>query len=356
MDTDKVLRSLGFKVLKNIGAGCFSQVKLAKSKRHRKKVAIKVVNLRKEDCEWAEKYLLQELAILGKVRHPHIANVLETHVIYEMPSKRVFIVLERAATDLHDKIVELGCLPKDQAREWFSQLVSAMVYLHQQDIAHRDLKPDNILLTADNQIKLTDFGLACFSKGSTELSDSSVGTMIYAAPEVLGCKSYDPKKSDVWSLGIVLFAMITGQLPFYGERLKNVMRAQKEPITYPTEATMDKSCRSLISHMLTYDPSARPSMEEVAKHSWLQARRESSIVGRFVVDVLDKDEEQEGESSEDIRSENAEEKMEEEDISPSQTSLRAALKRATKVFSPLCRPSQSLRSVFKKIFRRTIRT
>ncbi|XP_072536232.1 testis-specific serine/threonine-protein kinase 6-like [Salminus brasiliensis] len=271
METSRVLRSFGFQVLCTIGEGSYGKVKLATSERHCKEVAIKIMDPIMKAPDFFSKYLPRELAILKKVRHPHIVQVYE---IYEMPSREVFIVMEPAVMDLDQKIQELTFIPINQAKTWFSQLLSAMVYLHQQDIAHCDLKCANVLLTADNQVKLTDFGLGCFSRGSPDLTHTGCGTPFYAAPEVLKGELHDPKKSDVWSLGVVLYVMFTGHLPFEVYSWDGLQRAQQEPLKYPEGVRVEEPCQAFISYMLQYNPHTRPSMTEVAQHPWLQSRRE----------------------------------------------------------------------------------
>ncbi|XP_072547011.1 testis-specific serine/threonine-protein kinase 6-like, partial [Salminus brasiliensis] len=210
MTTNEILESLDFNVLANIGQGSFGTVKLAKSKRFEKQVAIKVLDLRLATPSFVRKFLPREIAILRRIRHPHIIQV---HEIFNVPSKQVYIVMEAAVMDLQEKLQQSCYIRSSQAKKWFSQLLSAVVYLHQQDIVHRDLKCENVLLTAENQVKLTDFGFGRFSRGFPQLSETYCCTRRYAAPEVLMRKPYDPKKSDVWSLGVILYAMVTGSMP-----------------------------------------------------------------------------------------------------------------------------------------------
>ncbi|XP_072529646.1 testis-specific serine/threonine-protein kinase 6-like [Salminus brasiliensis] len=271
METDRVLRSLGYQVMNNIGNGTYSTVQLATSQRHPGKVAIKVIDCKGKSPEFVYKYLPRELAILRRVRHPHIVRV---HEIIEMPSRQVYIVMEPAKIDLFHKIKELGRIPIGTAKKWFSQLLSAMVYLHQQDIVHRDLKAENVLLTADGRIKLTDFGLGSFSKGFPDLSRTFCGTPTYAAPEVILGLPYDPKKSDVWSMGIILYAMVCGRLPFrFNFSFKKLLHLQRQPLVYPKGIRVGKLCRGFISYMLQINDFARPSMAEVAQHPWLWSRQ-----------------------------------------------------------------------------------
>ncbi|XP_072529507.1 testis-specific serine/threonine-protein kinase 6-like [Salminus brasiliensis] len=279
MQTKEVLRSLGYEVVDFIGKGSYGEVKLATSQRHSNHVAIKIMHRRLASHIFVSKLLPRELAILKRVKHPHIVQV---HEIFEMPNGQVFIVMEAAAMDLQQKIWELGRIPIGQAKMWFSQLLSAVAYLHQQNIVHRDLKCKNVLLTANDQVKLTDFGLGRFSRGFPDLSKTYYCTPEYGAPEVLLEKPYDPKKSDVWSLGIIFYSMVTGSTPFKVNSLKSLLRVQREPWVFPRRITVEEPCRAFISYMLQYDPSTRPSVTEVAQHPWLQPRQER-VIGRFVV-------------------------------------------------------------------------
>ncbi|XP_072529534.1 testis-specific serine/threonine-protein kinase 6-like [Salminus brasiliensis] len=271
MDTDKDLKGLGFNVISDLGEGVFSKVKLATSERHCNNVAIKIMDRTLASPAFVRKFLPRELDIIRLIYHPHI---VEVHDVFEIPSGRVFIVMEAAATDLKKKIQELHRVPITQAKTWFSQLVSAVAYLHQLNIVHRDLKCENVLLTADGQVKLTDFGLVRFS--TTDLSRTFWCTPRYAAPEVLLKKPYDPKKADVWSLGVILYVMVTGTLPFRDVSRKNIPFLQREALTYPDGIRVEQPCRSFISYMLQYKPERRPTVAEVAAHPWLQLTQEPS--------------------------------------------------------------------------------
>uniref|UniRef100_A0A8B9GM68 non-specific serine/threonine protein kinase n=1 Tax=Astyanax mexicanus TaxID=7994 RepID=A0A8B9GM68_ASTMX len=141
----KDLSSLGYNVLYTIGKGTFGTVKLAKSKKYPDKVAIKIMDPKHMSSYAYQQCMRHELPILRNYSHPHIVHV---HEIYVRPSGQIFIVMEAAEMEI----------PPDQARLWFLQLVSPMVYLHNRNIAHRDLKCGNVLLTADDQVRLNDFG------------------------------------------------------------------------------------------------------------------------------------------------------------------------------------------------------
>ncbi|KAG9270271.1 testis-specific serine/threonine-protein kinase 6-like [Astyanax mexicanus] len=227
MATKKDLSSLGYKVLHTIGKGAFGTVKLAKSEKYPDKVAIKIMDCKRMSSHDYQQCRLYELSILRNTRHPHIVHV---HEIYIRPSGQIFIVMEAAAMDLTKKIRKLGRIPPDQARLWFSQLVSAMVYLHIKNIVHRDLKCGNVLLTADDQVRLIDFGFGCYTAGFPDVRETLCSTPPYSAPELLMEKWYDAKKSDVWSLGVILYIMLLA--------VKLVNRLQLMAVVHLSEASV----------------------------------------------------------------------------------------------------------------------
>ncbi|XP_017556866.2 testis-specific serine/threonine-protein kinase 6 [Pygocentrus nattereri] len=265
---EKVLKRLGYKLGATIGEGSFTKVKLATSNKHATQVAIKIVDRKRAPNEFVSKFLPRELATLKVARHDHIVHV---HEFIEVHNGPLYIVMELAATDLLKKTQELNCIPRDQAKTWFSQILSAVTFLHQKDIVHRDLKCENVLLTADHQVKLTDFGFGRFAKGFPELSQTFCGSAAYAPPEVLSGVPYDPKKYDVWSLGVILYIMVTGCMPFDDTNVSQMIpQIQGKALVYSEGITVEEPCRALISYLLQFCPSTRPSVTQVAQHPWLQ--------------------------------------------------------------------------------------
>ncbi|XP_066504317.1 testis-specific serine/threonine-protein kinase 6 [Hoplias malabaricus] len=271
MADEHTLNKLGYELGATIGEGSYSKVKLAISSKHSKQVAIKIIDRNNSPHQVVSKFLPREMDILRVVKHAHIIHVYE---VIEASNGPVYIVMEAASMDLLDKIKELNCIPSEQARTWFSQILSAVDFLHQKDIVHRDLKCENVLLTAEHKVKLTDLGFACFSKGHPELRTTYCGSAAYAAPEVLRGVPYDAKKSDVWSLGVILYVMVAGGMPFDDTDVSKLPQLQRGVLVYPAAITMEEPCRALISYMLQYNPSSRPSVSDVAQQPWLQQQRQ----------------------------------------------------------------------------------
>ncbi|CAM4656629.1 unnamed protein product [Leuciscus chuanchicus] len=247
--------------------GSFSEVKLYSSLKHRCNVAIKIMDREKSPADFVEKFVPRELSILGQVNHD---NIIKMYEIIEMPGRRVGIVMEAAAKDLYKKIVEVHRIPERQSKTMFSQMVSAINYLHQAGIVHRDLKCENVLLTAQEQIKITDFGFSRRCHDPSELVSTFCGTLTYYPPEIIMGRPYDPKKYDIWSLAVILFCMLTGQVPFNAASQSRLLILQQKPLVYPKDVAFGEPCRELFRAMLQYDPPKRPTIQEVAEHPWLK--------------------------------------------------------------------------------------
>ncbi|XP_029922267.1 testis-specific serine/threonine-protein kinase 6 [Myripristis murdjan] len=249
-----------------IGEGAFSKVRLATAQ-NGSKVAIKIVNYKSAPQDFVKKFLPRELATLKIVRHD---NIIRVHELLELRNRWVCIVMERATTDLLRKIKEVRRIPVDKSRDIFAQIVSAVTYLHQNNIAHRDLKCENVLLMKNDQVKIADFGFARTAVGFPELSETFCGSAAYTPPEVLLCTPYDPKKFDVWSTGVILFIMVTGNMPFDDTNIAQLPHIQKRPLAFPDGVELAVSCRTFISFLLNFSPFLRPSIEQVVQHSWLE--------------------------------------------------------------------------------------
>ncbi|KAK6467450.1 testis-specific serine/threonine-protein kinase 6 [Huso huso] len=266
MSGDRLLSELGYKLGGTIGEGSYSKVKLAKSKKYREKVAIKIVDRRRAPPDFVTKFLPRELAILKGLRHPHIVQVYE---FIEVCNGKLYIVMEVAETDLLQRVQQLNHIPGPQAKEMFIQIVSAVSYLHENNIVHRDLKCENVLLTEGNQVKITDFGFGRKAHGYPEVSSTYCGSAAYAPPEVLLGVPYDPKKYDVWSLGVILYVMTTGCMPFDDSNVSKLPRFQKKGVVYPEGVQVEDKCKALIGLLLQFSPLIRPSIKQVADNEWL---------------------------------------------------------------------------------------
>lgn len=181
-------------------------------------------------------------------------------------------------------------VPEQQAKIWFRQMASGLHYLHGKNIAHRDLKCENILLSRKFNVKLADFGFARFCVDTDNrriLSQTYCGSAAYAAPEVVNGTPYNPKLSDVWSLGIILFIMLNASMPFDDSNLRKLLKDQMTKnwvFRSRVRETLSSSAKSLVRHLLEPDLTLRLTLDRVTQHEWLRIRKDrpSSLIGRLV--------------------------------------------------------------------------
>ncbi|KAJ1085738.1 hypothetical protein NDU88_005863 [Pleurodeles waltl] len=270
--TDTLLSDLGYKVGRTIGEGTYSKVKVATSKKYKGSVAIKVLDRRRAPSDFVNKFLPRELAILRGIRHPHVVHVFE---FIEVNNGKHYIIMELASTDLLQLVQRSGHLADARARAIFAQIISAVRYLHEHHVVHRDLKCENVLLTEDHQVKLTDFGFGRKSQGYPDLCTTYCGSAAYAPPEVLLGIPYDPKKYDIWSLGVILYVMVTGCMPFDDSNIGRLPKIQQRGVIYPSPEEggpppVEPKCRALIGDLLQFTPQDRPDVGALAKSPWLR--------------------------------------------------------------------------------------
>ncbi|XP_061459222.1 testis-specific serine/threonine-protein kinase 2-like [Rhineura floridana] len=273
MDDAAVLRKKGYILGHTLGESSFAKVKSAYSERLKFNVAVKITDRRKVPTEFLEKFLPRELEILSTVNHCSIVKIYE---IFETSGK-VYIVMELCVQgDLLEFIKGNRGLPEEVAGRMFCQLCCAVKYCHDLDVVHRDLKCDNILLDKDMNIKLSDFGFCkrCFRDGGGKIipSETFCGSAAYAAPEVIQGRPYHPKVYDMWSLGVILYVMVSGYMPYDDSNVKRMVRLQEEHrVLFPDSLSIE--CKDLIFRMLQPDVSHRLRIEDVLSHPWVQGKR-----------------------------------------------------------------------------------
>ncbi|KAL4900582.1 hypothetical protein BDW74DRAFT_94335 [Aspergillus multicolor] len=256
----KDLRHVGNYTLgRLIGKGSFGKVYLASHKlTNHSKVVLKSSD--KEDTN-----LAREIHHHRQFLHPHIARLYEVIVT----EKLVWLVLEYCPGDeLYNYLLRNGPLPIDKVKKIFTQLVGAVSYVHSKSCVHRDLKLENILLDKHENVKLCDFGFTREYEGKASYLQTFCGTVCYSAPEMLKAEKYAGEKVDVWSLGIILYALIAGELPYDDDddQVTKVRILSEEPKyndKFPDDA------KSLINLLLSKRPLLRPSLNDVLAHSFL---------------------------------------------------------------------------------------
>ena len=247
-----------------LGEGAFAKVKLATHIITKEKIAIKIIDkakLLKDNFDI--KRVKKEISILKKIHHK---NIIQLYEILES-KHNLYIVMEYCeGRELFDYIVKHKQLKEKEACKFFQQLINGVQYIHKEGIIHRDLKPENILLDSNLNIKISDFGLSTFyTKG--QLLSTPCGTPSYAPPEMLRGEQYNGEESDIWSCGIILYAMLCGALP-YAESKEDVICKKILTHGYVIPSFLSRSAIDLLNGMMEIDPKKRFTIEQIIKHPW----------------------------------------------------------------------------------------
>ncbi|XP_071705440.1 SNF1-related protein kinase catalytic subunit alpha KIN10-like [Rutidosis leptorrhynchoides] len=262
---DSLLRN--YNLGKTLGHGSFGKVKIAEHILTGHKVAIKILNRRKLKNPEMEEKVRREIKICRLFVHPHIIRLYE---VIETPLD-IYVVMEYVKSgELFDYIVEKGRLHENEARKIFQQIVSGVEFCHRNMVVHRDLKPENILLDSRGNVKVADFGLSNIMRDGHFLK-TSCGSPNYAAPEVVSGKLYAGPEVDIWSCGVILYALLCGTLPFDDENIPNLFKKIKSGI-YTLPSHLSPGARDLIPRMLVVDPMKRITIADLRQHYWFKSQ------------------------------------------------------------------------------------
>lgn len=252
-----------YQIQRTIGKGNFAKVKLAKHTITGKEVAIKIIEKSQLNQTTLNK-VFREVKIMKTLNHPNIVRLFE--VIEE--GTKLYLVMEYASGgEVFDFLVAHGRMKEKDARTKFRQIVSAVQYMHANNIVHRDLKAENLLLDHDCNIKIADFGFSNHFKIGTKL-DTFCGSPPYAAPELFQGKKYDGPEVDVWSLGVILYTLVSGSLPFDGQNLKE-LRERVLKGKYRIPFYMTTECENLLKRFLVLIPTKRGTLNTVMMDKWI---------------------------------------------------------------------------------------
>ena len=232
------LRKMGLRVTEDLlGKGGYSRVykSYVTENGNSTLAACKIIikNPHKDDLDVS---LEKELKILKCLHHENIIRLYKS--VESDQFTRVFIFMEFCPSDLVQYLEANPVVPEEQARVVFQQILLAIFYLHSKNIAHRDIKCDNILLSENGQVKLADFGFATYclnEKGEHRLSTNFCRSDAYASPELLAFTPYYPKMADMWASGVVLFSMLDGCMPFYGNPETQYKQQTQKSARYRTK-------------------------------------------------------------------------------------------------------------------------
>uniref|UniRef100_A0A665UEH7 non-specific serine/threonine protein kinase n=1 Tax=Echeneis naucrates TaxID=173247 RepID=A0A665UEH7_ECHNA len=266
-----------YRLLKTIGKGNFAKVKLARHVLTGREVRPLITFLKSCQYPFLSQQLFREVRIMKLLNHPNIVKLFE---VIET-EKTLYLVMEYASGgEVFDYLVAHGRMKEKEARAKFRQIVSAVQYCHQRRIVHRDLKAENLLLDADMNIKIADFGFSNeFTVGSK--LDTFCGSPPYAAPELFQGKKYDGPEVDVWSLGVILYTLVSGSLPFDGQNLKE-LRERVLRGKYRIPFYMSTDCENLLKKLLVLNPVKRGSLEQIMKDHWMNVGHEEEELKPYI--------------------------------------------------------------------------
>lgn len=260
---------------RTIGKGNSAVVKIATHAIIKQKVAIKMFDKSVLDVD-KQVRLMREIESMKKLKHPNIIRIYE---IMET-AKIICIVTEIASNgELYDYIIHKKRLSEREAKHIFKQIVAGIHHCHKNNVVHRDIKVENILLDNNGRVKLADFGFSAFFKPG-ELMDAWCGSPQYCAPELYMARLYEGPNVDIWSLGVVLYVLVCGYLPFEAQ-VFNQLRAQIINGSFKTPFFLSADCKNLIDGMLTLDPEKRIKMNDIINHKWLQCDTDYNMLSNI---------------------------------------------------------------------------
>lgn len=252
-----------FDIGKPLGKGKFGNVYLAREKRSKFIVALKVLFKSQLQSAGVEHQLRREIEIQSHLRHPHVLRLYG----YFHDKTRVYLILEYAPQgELYKELQKANRFDDKRAATYIAQMAHALQYCHKKRVIHRDIKPENILLGLKGELKIADFGWSVHAP--TSRRNTLCGTLDYLPPEMIESRPHD-EKVDLWSLGVLCYEFLVGKPPFeaegHSETYKRITKVKYQVPAYVSEGAAD-----LIAKLLRHDPHQRLSLEGVMKHPWIQ--------------------------------------------------------------------------------------
>lgn len=264
-------------LVQTLGEGAYGEVRLLVNKKTEEAVAVKVVDMAKaKDCIENVK---KEVCICKMLSHPNIVRFFG----HRSEGTTQYIFLEYCSGgELFDRIEPDVGMPEKEAHRFFQQLIAGVEYLHSLGITHRDIKPENILLDDKDNLKISDFGLATMfrHRGRERLLNRLCGTLPYVAPELMSRSAFHAEPADNWACGIVLTAMLAGELPWDqpSENCQEYLDWLEKKLYLTPWKKIDAVPLSLLSKMLLHNPEERITIPEIKKHRWF-SRSFKSVTG-----------------------------------------------------------------------------
>uniref|UniRef100_A0AC34RF06 Protein kinase domain-containing protein n=1 Tax=Panagrolaimus sp. JU765 TaxID=591449 RepID=A0AC34RF06_9BILA len=287
---DNYIQLNQYRLMEEIGQGSYGIVKLAYNEQDRNLYAMKVLDKLKLVKNFAcfrpppvrknkplpEVYrnplqlVQREIAILKKLSHPNVVKLVE--VLDDPADNYLYMVFEYVERRSLLELPTDNPLDEETAWKYFRDTLKGLEYLHFQKIVHRDIKPSNLLLSETGQVKIADFGVSCEFEGIDAFLTGTAGTPAFMAPEALREDSsfYSGRAQDIWSLGITLYALVFGQVPFCENYVIALHKKIKnDPVIFPEKPIISKQLKDLIMGMLKKDPGLRLLLQEIKNHEWV---------------------------------------------------------------------------------------
>eukprot|EP00736_Rhodelphis_marinus_P012589 Rmarinus@m.21892 len=255
-----------YKVGSILGTGSFSEVRMATHRKSKKKVAVKIIDMKKLSDDVVKRYVLTEVNVLRRSHHPHILSASD---VFVGPSKLALCLDYLSGGELFDQLANREHYSEMEAARLIHAITSGLAYLHAHGIVHRDLKPENIVFSSKSKnarVVIADFGLARILQSPTDVMSSPVGTPGYLAPEI-----YDAMESnapytravDSWSLGVITYILLSGRMPFDEDRL-----SLDEPVSFsgPSWQSISGAAKDFVARLLERDPLKRMTAMAALSH------------------------------------------------------------------------------------------
>ncbi|CAD5226639.1 unnamed protein product [Bursaphelenchus xylophilus] len=261
-----------FEITKKLGEGTYGKVSLAYDHKTEREVAVKLIKKSAIENKQDLVRIRREIRIMSMLKHP---NIIEIYEVFENKDKIILVMEYASGGELYDYVGKSGSLPESEARRIFRQITSAILYCHKHKVVHRDLKLENILLDVSSNAKIADFGLSNYFNDKT-LLNTFCGSPLYASPEIINGTPYRGPEVDCWSLGILLYTLVYGTMPFDGQDFNRMVRQIKRGTYYEPESP--SSASMLIRNMLRVNPDRRADIDDIASHWWLNLEENMPVI------------------------------------------------------------------------------
>ena len=252
-----------FEVKHKLGQGTYGKVQLAINKETGQEVAIKTIKKSKIQSEQDLVRIRREIQIMSSIQHPHIIHIYE---VFENKEKIVLVMQYASGGELYEYVSDRKLLSDNEARRLFRQIATAVYYCHKNKVCHRDLKLENILLDHNGNAKIADFGLSNVFDEKHFLN-TFCGSPLYASPEIVKGIPYYGAEVDCWSLGVLLYTLVYGAMPFDGSNFKRLVKQISESSYFEPKQKSEAS--GLIKRLLAVDPNKRATIIDICTDWWV---------------------------------------------------------------------------------------